>query len=1080
MALVKDYFKKHEHWTKEYGENTVVLMQVGAFYEIYGKRTSEKADMTGSRIVDVCAFCDLNITNKNPPSKSGANGVSDSSNSPKELVFMAGFRDYQLDKYLRKICDMNWTAVVYNQDENTSNTTRSLTGVYTKGTYFDSESQSISNTVMVMYVNLCNASKVLRQKSKIIIGIAIVDIFTGQCSIQEFITDTKLIPSSFDEIERIVSVHRPNESILIGNMDIESLRSISCFVGLNEETVRIVDMADKKAEVAERARKSEKQQYQYATLLKFYENNEVDAMFYDMAETSYALQAYVFLLDYISLHNPDLTSRLRSPKLHSSTRTLTLANHSLKQLNMITDGRSDNTKLSCITSLLNVCKTAMGKRGFKGILLNPITDEHELQSYYDMTEYWLETNVWTDIRNMLSNINDLEKKTRVILTKKFTPRDFAIVHNSLTASLQIINRLNISDTCITTAQNNQDIQVFNHTMEYLTRGSSLETLTTQIRDILSFIEKHIIVEEAKFIESNSFGSYATDVSNKGSSFIQYGVYEDLDAACSGGLVWQAKASSLMNWLQSLIDRSNSKKAAKLQIKLHETASNAPTIQMTKIRGQALKLELEKMKGVNERLNSKMKTHAKTQAKSVTKKVENELMPETNNSSYDANDVFLSYIHPVTEKEEKFTVNIGHIHVQPATSKSEDMVTGGYITEILSGIQNSKNGLLNILVKRYTELCNQFQEYNDAILDVASFLERVDSLQARCYLANRYGYCKPTIDKREHSFVSAKDLRHPLIEEIQTRETYVTNDLELGCGDTNGILLYGTNAVGKTSLIKALGISVIMAQAGLYVPCSEFRYSPYHSIFTRILGIDDIHRGLSTFAVEMMELRTILCMANKNSLILGDELCSGTESNSALSIFTSGLEDLHNRDICFIFATHFHEIVDYDEIKCLDKLAMKHMSVIYNKETGELIYDRKLKDGPGEGLYGLEVCKALDLPRAFLERAHEIRIKYDQKRQPTLSHSGSHFNQKKVRGNCEMCGKKGTEVHHLQHQKNANSNGRFKNGLHKNHPANLMNICEDCHNSIHDEQKQHRKVKTTNGYKLMELETDNEHTNLVIS
>lgn len=1076
MALVKDYFKKHEHWTKEYGENTVVLMQVGAFYEIYGKRVNEKAEITGSRIVDVCAFCDLNITTKNP-NKSNTNGVSDNSKSSKELVCMAGFRDYQLDKYLRKICDMNWTAVVYSQDENTSNTTRSLTGVYTKGTYFDSESQSISNSVMVMYINLCNASNVLRQKSKIIIGTAIVDIFTGQCSIQEFITDTRLIPSSFDEIERIVSVNRPNESILIGNMDIESLRRISCFVGLNEESVRIIDMTDKKADVAERARKSEKQQYQYATLLKFYDNNEVDAMYYDMAETSCALQAYVFLLDYVSLHNPDLTSRLRSPKLHSSTRTLTLANHSLKQLNMITDGRGDNSKLSCITSLLNVCKTAMGKRGFKSILLNPITDEQELQNYYDMTEYWLKTGVWSDIRSMLSNINDLEKKTRVILTKKFTPQDFAIVHNSLTASLQIIDILNNT----TTYKNATEYtQLFNQTMDYLTCGSSLETLTSQIQNILSFIEKHIIVEEAKYIETNSFGSYATDVSNKGSSFIQYGIYEDLDAACSGGLVWQAKASSLINWLQSLIDKSNSKKAVKPQIKLHETASNAPTIQMTKIRGQTLKLELEKMKGINEKLNNKMKTHAKAQTKNSTKKSDNELVAETKDSSYDANEVTLSYIHPVTEKEETFTINISHIYVQPATSKSEDMITGGYIVEILNGIQNSKNGLLNVLVERYTELCKRFQEYNDDILNVASFLERVDSLQARCYLANRHGYCKPTIDKKEHSFVSAKDLRHPLIEEIQTRETYVTNDLELGCGDVNGILLYGTNAVGKTSLIKALGISVIMAQAGLYVPCSEFYYSPYHSIFTRILGIDDIHRGLSTFAVEMMELRTILCMANKNSLILGDELCSGTESNSALSIFTSGLEDLHNRDICFIFATHFHEIIDYDEIQCLDKLALKHMSVIYNKETGELVYDRKLKDGPGEGLYGLEVCKALDLPRAFLERAHEIRIKYDQKRKPTLLQAGSHFNQKKVRGNCELCGKKGTEVHHLQHQKNANSNGRFKNGLHKNHPANLMNICEECHSHIHDEQKQHRMVKTTNGYKLMELETDNEHTNLVIS
>ena len=169
---------------------------------------------------------------------------------------------------------------------------------------------------------------------------------------------------------------------------------------------------------------------------------------------------------------------------------------------------------------------------------------------------------------------------------------------------------------------------------------------------------------------------------------------------------------------------------------------------------------------------------------------------------------------------------------------------------------------------------------------------------------------------------------------------------------NGILLFGTNAVGKTSFIKSLGISVIMAQAGLYVPVSQMKYYPYEYIFTRILGNDNIFKGLSTFAVEMSELRVILNKANKNSLILGDELCSGTENESAMSIFVSSLEKLYQKNTSFIFATHFHEIVDYDEIKNMDKLHCKHMRVKYNKEMKRLEYDRKLCDGSGEPIYGL--------------------------------------------------------------------------------------------------------------------------------
>ena len=214
--------------------------------------------------------------------------------------------------------------------------------------------------------------------------------------------------------------------------------------------------------------------------------------------------------------------------------------------------------------------------------------------------------------------------------------------------------------------------------------------------------------------------------------------------------------------------------------------------------------------------------------------------------------------------------------------------------------------------------------------------------------------------------------------FQTNEVYVPNDIVIGGNDernSNGILLYGTNAVGKTSLIKALGISVIMAQSGLYVPSSSFKFKPYDTIFTRILGNDNIFKGLSTFEVEMSELKTILKCANKNSLILGDELCSGTETESAISIFVAGLEHLHKKDSSFIFATHFHEIVDFDEIKALDKMCMKHLTVVYNEETQTLVYNRKLQNGPGNKMYGLEVCKSLRLEEEFLNRAHEIRIKY---------------------------------------------------------------------------------------------------------
>ena len=263
----------------------------------------------------------------------------------------------------------------------------------------------------------------------------------------------------------------------------------------------------------------------------------------------------------------------------------------------------------------------------------------------------------------------------------------------------------------------------------------------------------------------------------------------------------------------------------------------------------------------------------------------------------------------------------------------------------------------------------------------------------------------------------------------------------------------------------------MAQSGLYVPCSSFEYAPYKTIFTRILGNDNIFKGLSTFAVEMSELRTILRLADKNSLILGDELCSGTESISATSIFVAGIQQLYQKESQFLFATHLHEIVGYSEMEEMrDAVALKHMAIIYNREEDVLKYDRKLRDGPGDNMYGLEVCKSLSLPDAFLESAHRIRTKYHPPSGSILSLDTSHFNSRKVVNVCEICKKEmGKEVHHLQHQQTANKDGIIGVGetpFSKNHLANLINVCEKCHDEMHKEKGvMHKKVKTTKGMRL---------------
>jgi len=208
------------------------------------------------------------------------------------------------------------------------------------------------------------------------------------------------------------------------------------------------------------------------------------------------------------------------------------------------------------------------------------------------------------------------------------------------------------------------------------------------------------------------------------------------------------------------------------------------------------------------------------------------------------------------------------------------------------------------------------------------------------------------------------------------------------------------------------------------------------------------------------------------LILGDELCSGTENVSAISIFVAGIQQLYKKRCSFIFATHFHEIVNYEEIvEMKDTLSIKHMEVIYDREKDDLVYDRKLKNGSGTNRYGLEVCKSLHLPEDFLDMAQTIRSKYFPDTGTSLLSLGtSHFNSKKIVSFCEHCKKNmGTEVHHLQHQSSADDKGFIKNNIatfHKNHAANLMTLCDECHKKFHqDKNTQHKKTKTGKGYKV---------------
>jgi DNA mismatch repair protein MutS len=382
-----------------------------------------------------------------------------------------------------------------------------------------------------------------------------------------------------------------------------------------------------------------------------------------------------------------------------------------------------------------------------------------------------------------------------------------------------------------------------------------------------------------------------------------------------------------------------------------------------------------------------------------------------------------------------------------STQSNVIIESNDFVEPLGKINRLRKNIKEVVNKTHVEFLEFFSDKKLKINSIITFIEMIDNLQNRAFVAQKYKYSKPSILSflSSSSCVTIKNLRHPLIELLHD-EPYVSNDLELG-REKKGLLIYGTNAVGKTSLIRALGMSVVMAQCGYFVPASQFEYIPYKKIFSRILNTDNLFKGLSTFAVEMSELNVILNGCDSNSLILGDELCSGTEMESAKAIFVSGLQNIYSKNASFIFATHLHEITDYNEITNLENLSMKHMTVHYDYEKDKMIYDRKLKDGAGESMYGLEVCKSLNMPHDFLENAYSLRDKYLSE-VSVLESKKSRYNSQKLINICEICNKNpATETHHKKEQNKADKNG-FIGDMHKNHISNLIGICEECHKIEH--------------------------------
>ncbi|MGI6066572.1 MAG: DNA mismatch repair protein MutS [Bacillota bacterium] len=295
----------------------------------------------------------------------------------------------------------------------------------------------------------------------------------------------------------------------------------------------------------------------------------------------------------------------------------------------------------------------------------------------------------------------------------------------------------------------------------------------------------------------------------------------------------------------------------------------------------------------------------------------------------------------------------------------------YITEELKEWENKILGASENLTSREYELfCdvrNQITLSSTRIRQVASIIAKLDVLLSFAQVALENGYCKPEVNAGD--VIHIVDGRHPVVEQITGSGDYVPNDTYLDNKEHQVCLLTGPNMAGKSTYMRQVALTVLMAQIGCFVPAASAVIGIVDRIFTRVGAADDLAGGQSTFMVEMCETANILRNATRKSLVILDEIGRGTSTYDGMSIAWAVAEYLLKPEVGAktLFATHYHELTALS-----DKFSqVKNYTVAVREKEGGIIFLRKIIPGGTDKSYGIQVARLAGLPEEVLKRAKEI-------------------------------------------------------------------------------------------------------------
>ncbi|MCL6571779.1 MAG: DNA mismatch repair protein MutS [Bacillus sp. (in: Bacteria)] len=266
---------------------------------------------------------------------------------------------------------------------------------------------------------------------------------------------------------------------------------------------------------------------------------------------------------------------------------------------------------------------------------------------------------------------------------------------------------------------------------------------------------------------------------------------------------------------------------------------------------------------------------------------------------------------------------------------------------------------------FTEIREIVKEHIPRLQSLAKTVSQLDVLQCFAVVSEERRYVKPHFSA-DHSVV-VKEGSHPVVEKVLNAQEYVPNDCIMD-SDREILLITGPNMSGKSTYMRQIALTAILAQIGCYVPATQAQLPIFDQVFTRIGAADDLISGQSTFMVEMLEAKNAIANATQNSLILFDEIGRGTSTYDGMALAQAIIEYIHKRiGAKTLFSTHYHELTVLDEE--LSKLKNIHVSAI--EHQGKVVFLHKIKEGAADKSYGIHVAQLAGLPAELIKRANEI-------------------------------------------------------------------------------------------------------------